>query len=72
MSVVTVSSKYQIVIPKEIRAQLNIQPGSKLDFKIQPSHVEVTRVPTMEEACGLLQGMEWKSEELREKSDRTL
>ena len=30
MSVVTVSSKYQIVIPKEVRESLGIRPGQKL------------------------------------------
>lgn len=30
MNTTTVSSKYQIVIPKEIRRKLNIKPGQKL------------------------------------------
>lgn len=30
MSVVTVSSKFQIVIPKEVREPLGIRPGQKL------------------------------------------
>ena len=28
---VTVSSKYQVVIPKKVRKELNIQPGQTLD-----------------------------------------
>ena len=32
MSVVTVSPKYQVVIPKEIRTALKIKPGQKLDM----------------------------------------
>ena len=30
MSIVTISSKHQIVIPKEIRRKLNMKPGQKL------------------------------------------
>ncbi len=28
----TVSEKYQVVIPKEVREDLNIKPGSKVGF----------------------------------------
>ena len=32
MPTVTVSSKYQVVIPQEIREALKIKPGQKLEF----------------------------------------
>ena len=32
MSQVLVSSKYQVVIPKQIRRQFNIKPGQRLSF----------------------------------------
>ena len=32
MEFVTVSPKYQVVIPKEVREDLKIKPGSKIGF----------------------------------------
>ena len=32
MSSATLSSKFQILIPKDIRDSMNLQPGQKLDF----------------------------------------
>ncbi len=32
----TVSSKYQVVIPKEVRKQLSIKPGQKMRVKALP------------------------------------
>ena len=32
MEAVTISSKYQVVIPKEVRKQFNLKPGQKIVF----------------------------------------
>ena len=32
MSTATISSKFQIIIPKQIRKRFNLQPGQKLVF----------------------------------------
>ena len=32
MSSTTLSSKFQILIPKDVRESMNLQPGQKLDF----------------------------------------
>ena len=32
MSSATVSSKFQILIPKDVRESMNLKPGQKLDF----------------------------------------
>jgi AbrB family looped-hinge helix DNA binding protein len=39
----TVSSKYQIVIPKSIRARVPLQPGQKLVAIVK--HGQITLVP---------------------------
>ena len=35
MNTVTVSSKFQVVIPRDLRRLLNIQPGQKLKARVQ-------------------------------------
>jgi len=32
MEAVSISSKYQVVIPKEVRKQFNLKPGQKMLF----------------------------------------
>jgi len=46
MSVVTTSTKGQVVIPKEIREQLGIQPGQKVSVELVKDHVEIRPLPT--------------------------
>ena len=43
MDTVTVSSKYQIVIPKEVREAMSIRPGQK--FRVIPSGDLIRLVP---------------------------
>jgi len=45
MPIVTTSSRGQIVIPKEIRKQLQIVPGKKLSIKLENDHVRLTPLP---------------------------
>jgi AbrB family looped-hinge helix DNA binding protein len=57
MGTVTISSKYQVVIPREIRQQFNLKPGQKLAFIPFKGTLRVVIVPTIEEARGILKGM---------------
>ena len=41
----TVSSKYQIVIPKEVRERLHIQPGQRIQVSIEDNN-EIRLTPT--------------------------
>lgn len=45
MSIAVVSSKGQLVIPKEIREALSIQSGQKVLVKLVKDHVEVVPLP---------------------------
>jgi len=59
MATVTVSDKGQVVIPAEIRRQLGIVPGCKLDFSVDGNtiRVEVRRQitpSTIDEGYGML------------------
>ncbi len=47
MPVVTVSPKYEVVIPKEVRDKLGILPGQKLEAFAVGNRVELVHVQPM-------------------------
>jgi len=49
MCIVTISSKYQITIPKEIRERFNVKPGDKALFIPRGKSVEVVFARSHEE-----------------------
>jgi len=44
MSFLTVTSKYRITIPREIRQRLDIRPGQKVQFILDNGHVTIVPV----------------------------
>ena len=60
MGVVTISSKYQVVIPREIRDQFHLKPGQKLAFIPYNGTLRVVIVPTIEEARRDVEGDEYR------------
>jgi len=58
MTVVTVSSKYQVVIPKDVRERTGIRPGQKLEAFAIGSHIELVPVRPRSELKGFLEGMD--------------
>ena len=72
MTAVTVSSKYQIVIPKEARRKLGIVSGTKLQAISEESGIRLVKEPAIDEICGLLMGMPAQDSDLRDESDRKL
>lgn len=72
MNTITVSSKYQIVIPKEVRKKLGIRPGTRLQVNQDENSILLTREPTLEEIPGLLKGMKVVDAEIRDETDREL
>jgi len=67
METVTISSKYQIVIPREVRRQFNLKPGQKLMFIPYNGTLRVVVVPPIKKARGILKGM--NTENIREEVD---
>lgn len=57
MSAVTVSPKYQVVIPKEIRESLKIQPGQKVQVIAYGGRIELVPVRTLKRMRGFLKGI---------------
>jgi AbrB family looped-hinge helix DNA binding protein len=68
MEAVTISSKYQVVIPREIREQFDLKPGQKVVFLPHKKTLRVIIVPPIEEAEGFLEGIDTNIE--REEDDR--
>ena len=65
---VTVSSKYQIVIPKEVRERAHVKPGEKLSILVKRGQITLVRVRPLDELVGIAKGI--NTEGLREKEDR--
>jgi AbrB family looped-hinge helix DNA binding protein len=65
---VTLSSKYQIVIPRAIREKWQVKPGQKVRLIIYGRRLEIVPVRDIKEARGFLKGM--SSEIEREGEDR--
>jgi AbrB family looped-hinge helix DNA binding protein len=64
---VTVSPKYQIVIPKTVREALNIRPGQKMQVIEYAGRIELMPERDIKELRGFLKGIntEFKREEDR-------
>jgi AbrB family looped-hinge helix DNA binding protein len=58
MTIVTVSPKYQIVIPKSVRESLGIQVGQKMHVFQYGDHVQVIPQRPIQEARGMFPGID--------------
>ncbi len=68
MATVTVSSKYQIVIPKEVREALDIKPGQKMGILVKGRTAHLVPIVGLDALQGAYAGMDISG--LREKDDR--
>ena len=67
MDTVTLSSKYQIVIPRKVREKFNLKPGQKIMFVPYQKSIRLVIVPPIEEALGMFKGM--NIDNIREEED---
>lgn len=67
MQTVTVSPKYQVVIPKTVRETLNLRPGQKMQVVEYDGRIELIPERDMKELRGFLKGIntEFKREDDR-------
>ncbi len=67
MQSVTVSPKYQVVIPKNVRESLKLQPGQKMQVIEYAGRIELIPERNIKELRGFLKGIntEFKREEDR-------
>ncbi len=58
MNTVTVSPKYQVVIPKRVRNVMKIIPGQKVQVLMYENRIELIPVMPMKEMRGFLKGID--------------
>ena len=58
MTTVTISPKFQIVIPKAIRDLLGLRPGQKVQAIAYEDRIELIPVRRMKEMRGFLRGID--------------
>lgn len=58
MQTVTVSPKFQVVIPSKVRASLDIQSGEKLEVISYNGRIELVPVREMASMRGFLKGID--------------
>ncbi len=58
METVTVSPKYQVVIPKSIRERLGLRPGQKVQAIVYENRIELVVVRPVRKAKGFLKGID--------------
>lgn len=58
MNTVTVSPKFQVVIPQEIRKSLGLQPGQKVQAILYENRIELIPIRPMRSMRGFLKGID--------------
>ena len=58
METVTVSPKYQVVIPSRIRKLLDMQPGQKVKVILYDNRIEMIPVKSVKSLRGFIKGID--------------
>ncbi len=58
MATVTISPKYQIVIPREVRESLGLKPGEKIQVFQFEDRIELIPVKDLKKMRGFLKGID--------------
>ncbi len=70
MQTVTLSPKFQVVIPQAVREALGLRPGEKFQVVSYDGRIELIPVQRMKQSRGFLKGMNAKID--RTENDRPL
>lgn len=68
MGVVTLSSKFQVVIPQDVRARLGLKPGQKIVVVEKDGVVHLIPQRSLKEMRGFAKGLDTQG--LRDEEDR--
>jgi AbrB family looped-hinge helix DNA binding protein len=63
METVKVSPKFQVVIPKRVREELQLRPGQELQIYVLDGTIRLNRPGAIKDLRGLAKGMRWKDED---------
>lgn len=58
METVTISPKFQVVIPRHIREQLALVPGQKVQTIVYDNRIELIPLRPMKQMRGFLKGLD--------------
>jgi AbrB family looped-hinge helix DNA binding protein len=58
MTTVTVSPKYQVVIPKDVRESMGIYSGQKIQVLTYQNRIELIPIKPMKKMRGFLKGID--------------
>ena len=72
MTAVTLSTKYQVVIPKEVRESMHLRPGKKYQVMAYGDCIELVPLRNIKEMRGFLKGRGIDSNIEREREDRAI
>ena len=69
MVTVKVSPKFQIVIPKNVRRELALEPGQELQVYVLDGAIRLHRPYSIKDLRGVAKGLKWK-DSYRDRADR--
>lgn len=58
METVTVSPKYQVVIPRRVREQIGLRPGQLVQIIVYENRIELVPIKPIHELRGYLRGID--------------
>ncbi len=70
MEIVTVSPKYQVVIPLAIRRSMGIKPGQQVEVRECDGHLELVPLKPISAYYGILKGI--RTNDFEREPDREL
>ncbi len=68
MNTAVISTKYQVVIPKEIRDSFKVFPGQRVKFISYDNRLEIVPLRDLKDLVGICEGMDTTF--VREEEDR--
>ena len=67
MKSVTISPKYQVVIPREVRQSMEIKPGTKVQVLVYENRIELIPMKNLRRMRGFLKGIDTAVERERDR-----
>jgi AbrB family looped-hinge helix DNA binding protein len=58
MKTVVLSSKYQVVIPKEVREDIGLEAGTRLEIMTYGNRIELVPILPMKKLKGIFKGLD--------------